>query len=53
MRRKLVVRAIPAALVATMLAVPAESQPAVPDGLRAFAIIHPGQDGSLTSFDVP
>jgi hypothetical protein len=31
---------------------PAESQPAVPDGLPAFSIIPPGQDGLLTVLDV-
>ena len=40
------------ALILPSVAMPAESQPAVPDGLRAFSIIPPGQDGPITVLNV-
>jgi acyl-homoserine lactone acylase PvdQ len=52
MTRRLVARVVPVALIASLLAGPARSQPAVPDSLRAFSIIPPGQDGSLTVLDL-
>lgn len=52
MTRRLVARALPFALVASLLGLPVRGQPAVPDGLRAFAILPPGQDGSLLTSEI-
>jgi hypothetical protein len=52
MTGRLVARTVPVALILSSVAMPADGQPAVPDGLRAFSIIPPGQDGSITVLDV-